>query len=266
MRPGSLLIEMTTSEPSLAVEIHAAVVERGVDVLDAPVSGGDVGARERRTQRNGRRRARGLRPRRTSPAPVQPQDHLQGGPGAGQHTKMANQIAICSGMIGVCEALLYAYRAGLDLEVTLETIAAGAGGSWSLENYGPRLLAGDTAPGFKVDHFVKDLGIALAEARRLQLELPGLELADELYRRVQELGLGQRGTHSLLLALAAMSGVEWSPETADAALRCFTFALPSLYGVRSKLCGKAQPVPRIVRQAEAPPKPPRGMPAFSATK
>ncbi len=136
----------------------------------------------------------------------------EGGPGAGQHTKMANQIAICSGMIGICEALLYAQRAGLDVQRVLDTIGGGAAGSWSLTNYAPRMLRGDFEPGFKVDHFVKDLGIALAEARRLRLALPGLALAEQLYVALQAQGRGDRGTHSLVLALAHLSDAEWHLE------------------------------------------------------
>ena len=209
LRPGSLLIELTTSEPSLAEEIYEAGRERGVEALDAPVSGGDVGARAGELSVMVGGTPEGFTRAEPLMQPFSRRITLQGGPGAGQHTKMANQIAICSGMVGVCEALLYAYRADLDLQAALETIVAGAGNSWSLENYGPRLLAGDTAPGFKVDHFVKDLGVALAESRRMELELPGLALAEELYRRAQDQGLGELGTHSLLLALAEMSSVEW---------------------------------------------------------
>lgn len=211
LRPGSLLIEMTTSEPSLAEEIHAAGAGRGVEVLDAPVSGGDVGARAGTLSVMVGGSEEGFRRAQQLLEPFSRRVTLQGGPGAGQHTKMANQISIVSGMVGMCEALLYAYRAGLDLEGALATINAGAGASWSLENYGPRLLAGDTEPGFKVDHFVKDLGIALDEAERMNLELPGLELAAGLYRAAQEQGLGEQGTQSLLLVLARLNEVEWSP-------------------------------------------------------
>ena len=116
----------------------------------------------------------------------------QGGPGAGQHTKMVNQIAIASGMIGVCEALLYALRAGLDVAKVIETIGTGAAGSWSLVNYGPRALRGDFEPGFKIDHFIKDLGIALEEARRMRLALPGLALAEQLYIAASRPGAGPK--------------------------------------------------------------------------
>jgi 3-hydroxyisobutyrate dehydrogenase len=122
---------------------------------------------------------------------------------------MMNQVAIAAGMIGVCEALLYAHSAGLDVGRALDTIKSGAAGSWSLSNYAPRLLDGDLEPGFKVDHFVKDLGIALAEARRMQLALPGLALAEQLYVATQAQGLGQKGTHALLIALARVSAIEW---------------------------------------------------------
>src|ERR1700756_3922987 len=137
---------------------------------------------------------------------------LQGGAGTGQHTKMTNQLAIASGMIGVCEALVYAYRAGLDLEKTLATIQGGAAGSWSLSNYGPRLLRGDLEPGFKVDHFIKDLGIALSEARRMNVALPGAALAEQLYLGVQAQGMGQKGTQALAVALARLSEVAWPSE------------------------------------------------------
>ena len=133
---------------------------------------------------------------------------LLGGPGSGQHTKMVNQIAISSGMVALCEALLYAYRSGLDPEQVLDTIGGGAAASFSLSTYGPRLLKGDLAPGFKIDHFIKDLGIALAEARRMNLALPGLALAEQLYIAARSQGLGQNGTQALLVALARMSDVE----------------------------------------------------------
>jgi 3-hydroxyisobutyrate dehydrogenase len=118
---------------------------------------------------------------------------------------MVNQIAIASGMIGVCEALLYAHRAGLDIEKVIETIQAGAAGSWSLSNYGPRISRGDLEPGFKIGHFVKDLGIALAEARRMNLSLPGTALAQQLYVAARGQGLGDKGTQALSLVLERLS-------------------------------------------------------------
>jgi 3-hydroxyisobutyrate dehydrogenase len=209
MRSGALLIDLTTSEPSLAVEIHQAARERGVDALDAPVSGGDVGARNGTLVIMVGGDAEAFARARPVLEPMGQTIVLQGGAGTGQHTKMTNQLAIATGMIGVCEALVYAYRAGLDLEKTLETIKGGAAGSWSLSNYGPRLLRGDLEPGFKVDHFIKDLGIALAEARRMNVSLPGAALAEQLYVAVRSQGLGQKGTQALAVALAGLSQIDW---------------------------------------------------------
>jgi 3-hydroxyisobutyrate dehydrogenase len=209
MRPGSLLVDMTTSLPTLAAEIGAAAAQHGLAALDAPVSGGDVGARNATLviMVGGEPEAfeRALPLLSVLGATVT----LHGAAGSGQHTKMMNQIAIASGMIGVCEALLYAHRSGLDVEQALETIKAGAAGSWSLSNYGPRLLRGDLAPGFKIDHFLKDLGIALSEARRMNLALPGTALAEQLYLAARSQGLGENGTQALAVALARLSNDEW---------------------------------------------------------
>ncbi len=209
-RPGSVLVDMTTSEPALALEIAEEAASRDVVSIDAPVSGGDIGAREGRLSIM----VGGDRDTVSALAPIW--DVLgsttvhQGGPGAGQHTKMVNQILVAGGMIGVCEALLYAYRAGLDPETVLESVASGAAGSWALSNLGPRIIAGDFEPGFYVEHFVKDMGIALAEAERMRLELPGLALVDRLYRAMVDQGRGRLGTQALILALAEMSDVELS--------------------------------------------------------
>jgi 3-hydroxyisobutyrate dehydrogenase len=213
---GTTIVDMSTSEPQLAQEIFDAAAAKGVSSLDAPVSGGDVGARNASLviMVGGRQEAFDTALpvfRRLGQAVT-----YEGGPGAGQHTKMVNQIAIASGMIGVCEALLYASRAGLDVAKVIETISPGAAGSWSLANYGPRALRGDFEPGFKIDHFIKDLGIALEEARRMKLALPGLALADQLYIAAAAQGRGQRGTHALLLALAQLSGVEWRSGSKEA--------------------------------------------------
>ena len=208
MPAGALLVDMTTSEPTRAVEVAEAAAGRGVDALDAPVSGGDVGARNATLvimcggTQTAFDRARPLLEVLGTPS-------LNGGPGAGQHTKMTNQIAIAGGMVGVCEALLYAYRAGLDLDATIATIGRGAAGSWSLANLAPRVAHGDLEPGFKIDHFVKDLGIALAEARRMRLPLLGLGLAEALYQGARAQGLGQKGTQALLPVLARMASVDW---------------------------------------------------------
>jgi 3-hydroxyisobutyrate dehydrogenase len=209
-RPGSILVDMTTSEPALAREIFEAAKAKGVDAVDAPVSGGDIGAREARLSI-----MVGGEP--TVVKQLDPLFHLMGktivhqGPaGAGQHTKMVNQILIATNMIGVCEALLYGYKAGLDLEQVMQSVGSGAAGSWSLNNLGPRMIAGNFEPGFFVEHFLKDMGIALAESRRMHLALPGLALAEQLYRAVEAQGLGRKGTHALLLALAKLSQVDWN--------------------------------------------------------
>jgi 3-hydroxyisobutyrate dehydrogenase len=133
----------------------------------------------------------------------------QGAPGAGQHTKMVNQVLIASNMIGVCEALLYGYKAGLDLNTVMQSVGPGAAGSWSLNNLGPRIINNNFDPGFFVEHFIKDMGIALDEARRMGLALPGLALANQLYLALKSQGHGRAGTHALELALASMSGIDW---------------------------------------------------------
>ena len=212
-RRGSTIVDMTTSEPLLAEEIFEAAAAKDVGSLDAPVSGGDIGARNAALvimvggTQEAFDRALPLFQRLGKVAT------LEGGAGAGQHTKMVNQIVIASGMVGICEALLYAYRAGLDIPKVLETIGSGAAASWSLTNYSPRALRGDFEPGFKVDHFIKDLGIALAEARRMELSLPGLALAEQLYVAASAQGRGQKGTHALVLALAQLSSVDWRPSS-----------------------------------------------------
>jgi 3-hydroxyisobutyrate dehydrogenase len=203
--PGGLFVDMTTSRPALAVEIAARATAVGVDALDAPVSGGDIGARTATLSimvggdGDAFERGRGLL------------EHLgstivhQGPPGAGQHTKLTNQIVVAGNLVAVCEALLYATRAGLDVDSVLASISGGAASSWALTNLAPRILAGDFAPGFFVDHFVKDMTLVLDEAARLHLELPGLALVHELATALQELGHGRAGTQALILALEARS-------------------------------------------------------------
>jgi 3-hydroxyisobutyrate dehydrogenase len=209
-KSGSVLVDMTTSEPALAVEIDQAARAKGVHAVDAPVSGGDVGAREARLSimiGGEQEVVDALRPL----FEVMGKTIVYQGPaGAGQHTKMVNQILIATNMIGVCEALLYGYKAGLDLETVLQSVGSGAAGSWSLNNLGPRMIAGNFEPGFFVEHFLKDMGIALAESRRMNLSLPGLALAEQLYRAVAAQGYARKGTHALMLALASLSSVEWT--------------------------------------------------------
>ncbi len=204
------IVDMTTSEPSLAVEIAEAAAKLGVCSLDAPVSGGDVGAREGRLSIMIGGDAEAVESLRPCWAAMGKTFVRQGGPGAGQHAKMANQILIANNMVGVCEGLLYAYKAGLDLETVMQSVSGGAAGSWSLTNLGTRMIANNFAPGFFVEHFVKDLGIALAEARQLGLCLPGLALANQLYLSLVAHGHGRDGTQALQLSLAAMSNVDWT--------------------------------------------------------
>ena len=204
-RTGAVLVDMTTTSPSLAVEIDTAARTHSHLALDAPVSGGDVGAR------NGTLSIM-VGGEATSLARVMPLFELMGrnivhqGPaGAGQHAKLCNQIVISGTIIGVCESLLYGKRAGLDLETVLKAISGGAAACWTLDNLAPRILKGNFDPGFFVDHFVKDMGLALDEASRMKLNLPGLTLVHELYQRVQALGHGRKGTHALYLALEEMN-------------------------------------------------------------
>ncbi|MCZ6664356.1 MAG: NAD(P)-dependent oxidoreductase [Gammaproteobacteria bacterium] len=207
---GNIIVDMTTSEPALALEIASAAEGPRVHSIDAPVSGGDVGAQEARLSIM----VGGL------DQPVQMVMPLfeimgktvvhQGGPGAGQHTKMVNQTLIASNMIGVCEALLYAHGAGLDLNTVLQSVASGAAGSWSLANLGPRIIENNFDPGFFVEHFIKDMGIALSEAKRMNISLPGLALAHQLYIAVAAQGHARDGTHALQLALASLAGIQWT--------------------------------------------------------
>jgi 3-hydroxyisobutyrate dehydrogenase len=210
-RPGAVLVDMTTSEPALAREIYDAAKAKGVDSVDAPVSGGDVGAKEARLSIMIGGDAEVVAALDPLFSAMGKTIVHQGGPGAGQHTKMVNQILIATNMIGVCEAMLYAFKSGLDPATVLLSVGGGAAGSWSLNNLGPRMIAGNFEPGFYVEHFLKDMGIALAEARRMNLSLPGLALAEQLYRAVAAQGFARKGTQALLLALAQLSAVEWKP-------------------------------------------------------
>jgi 3-hydroxyisobutyrate dehydrogenase len=207
-KPGTVLVDMTTSDPSLAKEIYDAAKAKGVHALDAPVSGGDIGAKNAALSIM----IGGDKDVVAAVAPVfeamgKTIVH-QGGPGAGQHTKMVNQILISSNMVALCEGLLYGYKAGLDLETVFKSVSVGAAGSKALEVLGPRILARNFEPGFYVEHFIKDMGIALAEAERMSLCLPGLALAKQLYEAVRAQGYGRKGTHALMLALEAISNVK----------------------------------------------------------
>lgn len=194
------LIDMTTSSPELAKEVAAAAAAAGVAAVDAPVSGGDIGARNATLSIMCGGEAAAFEAVQPLLGAMGKNIRLLGGPGAGQHTKMCNQILIATNMIGLCESLLYARAAGLDPEAVIAAVSTGAAGSWSLSNLGPRILAGNFEPGFFVEHFVKDIGIALEEAARMGLTLPGLALAQQLYTRTCA-QYGKKGTQALYLAL-----------------------------------------------------------------
>lgn len=196
-RAGAILIDMTTSSPALAVRIAGQAAQRGVKSLDAPVSGGDVGARDAKLaiMVGGDAAAfdAALPVLRRMGANIV----LQGGPGTGQHTKMCNQIVIASTIMGVCEGIAYAKQAGLDADTVLKSIGGGAASGFQLNVLGARIIKGDFAPGFFMEHFIKDMSIALAEAGRMGLELPGLAQAKKLYDQLMAQGHGRSGTQAL---------------------------------------------------------------------
>lgn len=196
-RPGTVLIDMTTSSPGLAARIAEEGKKKGVSVLDAPVSGGDRGAREATLSIMVGGDEKVFNDMAPLFSVMGKGIVLQGGPGSGQHTKMSNQIAIASGMMGVCEAVVYAKKAGLDPDRVLSSISAGAAGSWSLSNLAPRMLRGDFAPGFFVKHLIKDMKIALEEAKGMGMETPGLARTLELYEELASMGYENDGTQAL---------------------------------------------------------------------
>ncbi|EIU6115078.1 NAD(P)-dependent oxidoreductase [Listeria monocytogenes] len=195
---GTVAIDMTTSSPALAKKMAEFGREKGIGVLDAPVSGGDIGAK------NGTLAIMvgGSEDVFLKVKPIfdilGSSVILQGDAGAGQHTKMVNQIAIASNMIGVTEAIIYAEAAGLNPSSVLDSISDGAAGSWSLANLIPRVLKDDFSPGFFIKHFIKDMGIAISEAKQMGLELPGLTLAEKMYQTLAEQGLSEEGTQALI--------------------------------------------------------------------
>lgn len=197
-KPGSYLIDMTTSAPSLAKRIYQEARAKDMYSLDAPVSGGDVGAKEARLAIMVGGEEEAFKAMMPILSIMGRNIVLQGTAGAGQHTKMCNQIAIASGMIGVCEAMAYAVQAGLAAETVLKSIETGAAGSWSLSNLAPRMIAGDFKPGFYVKHFIKDMMIALDSAQEMGLMTPGLELAKSLYDKLAAQGEENSGTQVLL--------------------------------------------------------------------
>ena len=208
-RPGSILVDMTTSRPALAVEIAQAAAARGVASVDAPVSGGDIGAREARLSIMVGGQADAVEAVRPCLAVLGRTIVHQGPPGAGQHTKLVNQILITGTMLSMCEALLYGHRAGLEPAKMLESVSPGAAGSWSLANLAPRILDNRFEPGFFVEHFIKDMTIALEEAGRMGLSTPGLALVHQLYVALAAQGHARDGTHALELLVASLSGLDW---------------------------------------------------------
>lgn len=201
-----IVVDMTTSRPTLAKSIADEAVTRGIDSLDAPVSGGDIGAREARL-------AIMVGGRKEIFDEVMPLFELMGktisymgSAGAGQHTKMCNQISVAGTMIGMCECLLYAARLGLDQQAVIDIVGTGAGGSWSINNLGPRIVRGDYETGFFVKHFIKDMGIILQEADAAGLSLPGLALIHQLYLAVKAQGHTESTTQALYLALKKLNG------------------------------------------------------------
>lgn len=203
---GSILVDMTTSTPALAEKIHQIASKKGVQSVDAPVSGGDLGAREGTL-------AIMAGAEQTAFDRVEPlfsimgkNVRLMGGPGKGQHTKMCNQILIAGTMIGVVESLLYAWKAGMNQQEVIQVIGKGAAGSWSINQLGPRIAEGNYDPGFFIKHFVKDMRIALDEAHRMRLALPGLALAEQFYTAAMSMGYEELGTQGLYKVFEKMNG------------------------------------------------------------
>lgn len=209
LRKGGILCDMTTSSPELAKKIAMRAGAVGCFSLDAPVTGGDVGAQKASLSifiggdENALQRAMPC-------LKVMGEKFMYcGGPGSGQTGKLANQVAVAGVMFSVCESLLFAQQAGLNVEQWLDLVSTGAAGSVAMNTLGRRLLKLDYKPGFFIDHFVKDLGLCLEECRRMRLVLPGLALASELYRMMQARGHGSDGTQALISCLASLSGKEW---------------------------------------------------------
>ncbi len=197
IQAGGYVVDMTTSRPDLAERIAKEADMKGIHALDAPVSGGDIGAREARLSIM-------VGGEKVAFDAVLPLFELmgknivyQGKPGAGQHTKMCNQIAIAAGMMGVCEALAYAKKSGLDPATVLKSIESGAAASWGLTNLAPRIIKGDFEPGFYVKHFIKDMTIAIESAEAMAVDLPGLKLAKQLYAKLAAEGGEENGTQAL---------------------------------------------------------------------
>lgn len=209
LRPGTLIVDMTTDSPSLAKELADAAAARQIGFLDAPVTGGDLGARNGTLSIMVGGDPACLEAIRPALEIMGQTIVHHGRAGCGQHAKMVNQILIAGNMVGVCEALLYARKAGLDMAKVFESVERGAAGSWSLTHLGGRILAGNFEPGFMIEHFIKDMGIALEESARFGIALPGLALVRQLYIAATAHGYAKNGTQALLRALAEINGMDW---------------------------------------------------------
>ncbi|MEJ8778049.1 NAD(P)-dependent oxidoreductase [Pseudogracilibacillus sp. ICA-222130] len=197
-KPGTYLIDMTTSKPSLAKEIYEKAKEKDLHALDAPVSGGDVGAKNAKLAIMVGGEENVFREMLPIFQIMGENIRLQGPAGSGQHTKAVNQISIAPAMVGLCEALMYAKNAGLDPKEVLASISTGAAGSWSMDNYAPRMIDGNFDPGFAIKHYIKDMKIALESAKEMNMQTPGLELALTMYEKLAEIGESENGIHALL--------------------------------------------------------------------
>jgi 3-hydroxyisobutyrate dehydrogenase len=207
-RKGAITVDMTTTEPSLSREIYDAGKAKGVSAIDAPVSGGDVGAKNATLSIM-------VGGDTDAVAKVMPLFQAmgknivhQGGAGNGQHTKMCNQVVLAGTIIGVCESLLYGYKAGLDLDTMLSSVSKGAAQCWILDNLAPKMVKRNFDPGFFVEHFEKDLGIVLEESKRMGISMPGLALVRQFYVALKAQGHGRLGYHALLLVLEQLSAVK----------------------------------------------------------
>ena len=208
MKEGAILIDHTTSSPKLAEQIHEEAKKRGVGSIDAPVSGGDIGAKNGQvvTMCGGDQEDfdKVLPLFETYSKAVK----LMGDAGKGQHTKCVNQMMLATTMIGLSEAFVYSHKAGLEIDQWIDLLSSGAAGSFSLEKLGPRMLKRDFDPGFYVEHFIKDLGIVLDEAKEMGLSLPGTSNSNQLYLSLAANGGKREGTQAILKVLEKMSNVE----------------------------------------------------------
>lgn len=207
LKPGQILIDMTTTKPTLAIEIAERAKKSGASFIDAPVSGGEVGAI------NATLSIMIGGDKKTADTVLPVMEAMgknivyQGPAGSGQHTKMCNQITLACTLVGVCESLIYGAKAGLDLNTLIQSISKGAAGCWSLDILAPKIVKQDYSPGFTIDNFLKDMTIALEQADLMNLPLPGLALAKQLYTSVRAMGKGHLGNQGLYLALEALADI-----------------------------------------------------------